>query len=69
MTACGSWMRTRADAIHPNNIQRVVRAIEVAMSGQTQVSGSEPSLYDSLLFVLHMEDRDQLYTGSTSVST
>ncbi|ACB60557.1 tRNA dimethylallyltransferase [Exiguobacterium sp. PvP048] len=51
----------RADEIHPNNIQRVVRAIEVAMSGQTQVSGSEPSLYDSLLFVLHMEDREQLY--------
>ncbi|AFS70191.1 tRNA (adenosine(37)-N6)-dimethylallyltransferase MiaA [Exiguobacterium antarcticum] len=51
----------RAEAIHPNNIQRVVRAIEVAMSGQTQVSGSEPSLYESLLFVLHMDDREQLY--------
>ncbi|WP_214845771.1 tRNA (adenosine(37)-N6)-dimethylallyltransferase MiaA [Exiguobacterium sp. H66] len=51
----------RAEEIHPNNVQRVVRAIEVAESGQTQTSGSEPSLYESLLFVLHMDDRDRLY--------
>ena len=51
----------RAEEIHPNNVQRVVRAIEVATSGQTQTSGSEPSLYDSLLFVLHMDDRERLY--------
>lgn len=51
----------RAEAIHPNNIQRVVRAIEVARTGQTQTTGSKPALYESLLFVLHMEDRDRLY--------
>jgi len=52
----------RAAQIHPNNVQRVIRAIEVASSGMEQAQASEPtSHYDSLIFVLHMEDRDQLY--------
>lgn len=52
----------RAAQIHPNNVQRVIRAIEVASSGMEQTQASEPtSHYDSLIFVLHMEDRDQLY--------
>lgn len=51
----------RADTIHPNNVRRVVRALEVAMQGDTQTTDSTPSEhYDYRLFVLHA-DREILY--------
>ncbi|WP_214887871.1 tRNA (adenosine(37)-N6)-dimethylallyltransferase MiaA [Exiguobacterium sp. s142] len=51
----------RADIIHPNNVRRVIRALEVALSGDEQAMDSAPSEhYDYKLFVLHA-DRDVLY--------
>lgn len=51
----------RAATIHPNNVRRVVRALEVAMQGDTQTTDSAPSEhYDYRLFVLHA-DREMLY--------
>lgn len=51
----------RAATIHPNNVRRVVRALEVAMQGDTQTMDSAPSEhYDYRLFVLHA-DREILY--------
>ncbi|WP_074037111.1 tRNA (adenosine(37)-N6)-dimethylallyltransferase MiaA [Exiguobacterium profundum] len=51
----------RAATIHPNNVRRVVRALEVAMQGDTQTTDSTPSEhYDYRLFVLHA-DREILY--------
>ncbi|MBQ6459795.1 MAG: tRNA (adenosine(37)-N6)-dimethylallyltransferase MiaA [Exiguobacterium sp.] len=51
----------RAATIHPNNVRRVVRALEVAMQGDTQTTDSAPSEhYDYRLFVLHA-DREILY--------
>ena len=51
----------RAATIHPNNVRRVVRALEVAMQGDTQTTDSAPSEhYDFRLFVLHA-DREILY--------
>lgn len=51
----------RASTIHPNNVRRVVRALEVAMQGDTQTTDSAPSEhYDYRLFVLHA-DRELLY--------
>ena len=57
-----------ADAIHPNNVKRVVRAIEVfETTGKTktetdreQVAGEIP--YDDTVFVLEFADRDLLYS-------
>ncbi|WP_215141352.1 tRNA (adenosine(37)-N6)-dimethylallyltransferase MiaA [Exiguobacterium qingdaonense] len=52
---------SRAETIHPNNVRRVVRALEVAMQGDTQTMDSAPSEhYDYRLFVLHA-DRELLY--------
>lgn len=51
----------RADIIHPNNVRRVIRALEVALQGDEQTMDSTPSEhYDYKLFVLHA-DRDILY--------
>ncbi|MFY7868274.1 MAG: tRNA (adenosine(37)-N6)-dimethylallyltransferase MiaA [Exiguobacterium sp.] len=51
----------RAATIHPNNVRRVVRALEVAMQGDTQTTDSAPSEhYDYRLFVLHAT-REILY--------
>ena len=51
----------RAATIHPNNVRRVVRALEVAMQGDSQTTDSTPSEhYDYRLFVLHA-DREMLY--------
>lgn len=51
----------RAATIHPNNVRRVVRALEVVMQGDTQTTDSAPSEhYDFRLFVLHA-DREILY--------
>ncbi|QPI66465.1 tRNA (adenosine(37)-N6)-dimethylallyltransferase MiaA [Exiguobacterium sp. PBE] len=51
----------RAATIHPNNVRRVLRALEVAMQGDTQTTDSTPSEhYDYRLFVLHA-DREILY--------
>lgn len=51
----------RAESIHPNNVRRVVRALEVALQGDVQATESEPSTrYDYRLFVLHA-DRELLY--------
>ncbi len=57
-----------ADAIHPNNVKRVVRAIEVfETTGKTktetdreQIAGEVP--YDDTVFVLEFADRDLLYS-------
>lgn len=56
-----------ADGIHPNNVKRVVRAIEVfETTGKTktetdreQVSGEIP--YDDTMFILTFADRQRLY--------
>lgn len=56
-----------AEAIHPNNVKRVVRAIEVyETTGKTksetdreQVSGEIP--YDDTMFILTFDDRQRLY--------
>ncbi|MCT4782066.1 MULTISPECIES: tRNA (adenosine(37)-N6)-dimethylallyltransferase MiaA [Exiguobacterium] len=51
----------RAEQIHPNNVRRVIRALEVAMQGDAQAMNSTPSEhYAYKLFVLHA-DRDVLY--------
>ena len=57
-----------ADTIHPNNVKRVVRAIEVfETTGKTnteidreQIAGEIP--YDDTVFVLEFADRDLLYS-------
>jgi len=57
-----------ADAIHPNNVKRVVRAIEVfETTGKTktetdreQIAGEIP--YDDTVFILDFADRDLLYS-------
>ncbi len=56
-----------AEAIHPNNVKRVVRAIEVyETTGKTktetdreQIAGEIP--YDNTVFILSFEDRQRLY--------
>lgn len=51
----------RAEVIHPNNVRRVIRALEVALQGDEQATDSAPSEhYAYKLFVLHA-DRDVLY--------
>lgn len=51
----------RAESIHPNNVRRVIRALEVALNGDSQTTDSTPSEhYDYKLFVLHA-DREMLY--------
>ncbi|UTT41625.1 tRNA (adenosine(37)-N6)-dimethylallyltransferase MiaA [Exiguobacterium aurantiacum] len=51
----------RAESIHPNNVRRVIRALEVALQGDAQAMDSLPSQhYAYKLFVLHA-DRDVLY--------
>ncbi len=57
-----------AEAIHPNNVKRVVRAIEIyETTGKTktetdreQISGEIP--YDDTVFILEYADRDLLYS-------
>ena len=50
-----------AERIHPNNVRRVVRALEAAMSGaQVNQHGAEESPYDAVVFGLAME-RGALY--------
>lgn len=50
-----------AERIHPNNVRRVVRALESALRGDTiSQQGAEESPYDALVFGLNME-RSALY--------
>lgn len=50
-----------AERIHPNNVRRVVRALESALSGDTiSQQGAEESPYDALVIGLNME-RAALY--------
>lgn len=50
-----------AERIHPNNVRRVVRALESALSGDTvNQHVAEESPYDALVFGLNME-RSALY--------
>ena len=50
-----------AERIHPNNVRRVVRALEAALSGeQVNQSGASESPYDALVVGLEME-RSALY--------
>lgn len=52
----------RAESIHPNNVRRVIRALEVALQGDAQAMDSLPSEhYAYKLFILHA-DRDVLYS-------
>ena len=57
-----------ADAIHPNNVKRVVRAIEVfETTGKTKtetdrVQTDGESRYDDTAFVIEYENRDTLYS-------
>lgn len=47
--------------IHPHNVRRVIRALEVAMNGETVSSASSDSVvYNAVVFGLHME-RELLY--------
>ncbi len=56
-----------ADAIHPNNVKRVIRALEVYhTSGKTkteldEISVSRESEYEPLIIGLRCDDRDLLY--------
>lgn len=56
-----------ADAIHPNNVRRVIRALEIChASGMTKTAWDDAALprespYDSLLLALDYRDRDTLY--------
>lgn len=50
-----------AGAIHPNNVRRVVRALETALGGDAlSRSGAAEMPYDAVVFGLNME-RDALY--------
>ncbi|MDY4921189.1 MAG: tRNA (adenosine(37)-N6)-dimethylallyltransferase MiaA [Phascolarctobacterium sp.] len=50
-----------AERIHPNNVRRVVRALEAALSGeQVNQYGAEESPYEALVIGLNME-RSALY--------
>lgn len=50
-----------AERIHPNNVRRVVRALESALRGDTiSQQGASESPYDALVFGLNME-RSALY--------
>lgn len=50
-----------AERIHPNNVRRVIRALEAAMSGEKiNQHGAEEMPYDSLVIGLEME-RSALY--------
>ncbi|MDO4179060.1 MAG: tRNA (adenosine(37)-N6)-dimethylallyltransferase MiaA [Phascolarctobacterium sp.] len=51
-----------AKIIHPNNVRRVIRALEIAMSGShvSQAGTRDASIYDATVFGLRM-DRDFLY--------
>lgn len=50
-----------AERIHPNNVRRVIRALEAALSGeQVNQHGAEESPYDAVVFGLNME-RGALY--------
>lgn len=56
-----------AAKLHPNNLGRIIRALELAkttginMSEQVRLSRSEPSPYDACILVLGCRDRDYLY--------
>jgi len=56
-----------ADAIHPNNVKRVIRAIEIfEVTGITKTEWDRRSAdavreYDSTVFVITFDDRDLLY--------
>lgn len=50
-----------AERIHPNNVRRVIRALEAALQGEKiNQHGAEECPYDALVFGLNME-RDFLY--------
>ncbi len=56
-----------AAKLHPNDIGRIVRALEVylttgrTISEQVQASRAEPPFFDTCLFVLDFHDRERLY--------
>ena len=56
-----------ADAIHPNNVKRVIRAIEIYRTGGVTKSELDrrslecESEYDALVIALHYNDREILY--------
>lgn len=58
---------TAADRLHPNDLHRIVRALEVydttgrTITEQTALSLSVPSPYTPCLFVLDFHDRQKLY--------
>ena len=59
------WLRREdpaaADRLHPNDVRRVVRALEAALSGEKVSQEKQQELkYDALVFGLSM-DRDFLY--------
>ena len=58
---------TAADAIHPNNVKRVIRALEICrFSGMTKTAWDKKAIegdspYHSLVIALDYRDRDVLY--------
>lgn len=61
------WTRRAAQKIHPNNVGRVVRALEVfyttgtPISRQQELSRQQPSPYRLCMMALGFRDRQKLY--------
>ncbi len=58
--------KTAASNIHPNNKKRVIRALEICMSGETKTHQNELSRlgdnpYETLYFVIEFANRELLY--------
>lgn len=59
--------RETADRLHANDLNRIIRALEVyhvtgqTISEQVRLSKSQPSPYSPCLFLLNFRDRSQLY--------
>ncbi|MDD2361568.1 MAG: tRNA (adenosine(37)-N6)-dimethylallyltransferase MiaA [Oscillospiraceae bacterium] len=59
--------KATAEKLHPNNICRIIRALELAsvsgisMSRQVELSRSKPSPYDACIIVLDCRNREFLY--------
>ncbi len=59
--------KATAEKLHPNNLGRIIRALELAsvsgisMSRQVELSRSKPSPYDACMLVLDCRSREYLY--------
>ena len=58
--------RERAEKLHPNDKKRIVRALEIAGSGENmsehdRQDGARPPKYDASYVILNYESREELY--------